>query len=248
MASRTDAPTWGTIAPIYEQILLHCPPLDFPRPWHFLPAPAHCRGPVANPTAVLDELRARFDEPALQAAEVVCACEDGLQLDSLFAAPDAALVALREQPDGPLLALLTARGCLPRDLLSINAVQQDHWTLEALRIKGVLYAAAGIREVALLQALGLPATLASDLHRLSLPGLVKLNNSYAIHWLPSSGAARPTLALLGWSLLALDAQLSPALAPAIQHLAQARKYLGLKLPGVRSWTTFCKGGHKSLCL
>lgn len=236
MTARTDAPTWGTFAPIYEQILAHCPPLSFPPPWDFLPAPTHCRGPVTNPTAVLAELRARYDEATLHAAEVVCTTADGLRLAPLFAGPDAALIALRERPEGPLLALLTARGCLPRNLLSINAVQQDHWTREALRVHGVLYATPAIHEVVLLQALGLAATLSLGLERLTVSGLAQLHDSFQRDP-PACGAmARPTLALVGGSLLALSAQPSPALAPVVQRLTGARKYLGIALPGVRSWS------------
>jgi hypothetical protein len=40
---------------------------------------------------------------------------------------------------------------------------------------------------------------------------------------------------VGWSLLSLSAQPSPALAPDIQHLAQTRKHLKMALAGVRSW-------------
>lgn len=235
MVACTDAPTWGTFAPIYEQLLTHCPPLRFPPPWFFLAAPSHCRGPVANPTAVLGELRSRYDEATLHAAQVVCTSADGLQLEPRFAGPDAALIALRERPDGPLVALLTACGCLPRDRLSLFLVWQDHWTQEALRVKGVLFAAPDIREVALLQALGLPATLGCDLDQLPLPALARLNDSFAHHRSPRGGVARPTLALVGWSPLALVAQPSPALIPAVQHLAHARKHLKMALAGVRSW-------------
>lgn len=90
MTAHTDAPTWGTFAPIYEQILSHCPPLRFPPPWNFLPAPGHCRGPVVNPTTVLADLRSRYDEPILQAAKVVCISAEGLRLGPLFAGADAA--------------------------------------------------------------------------------------------------------------------------------------------------------------
>jgi hypothetical protein len=184
---------------------------------------------------VLADLRARYDETILHAAEVACTSADGLRLDPRFAGPDAAVIALREWPDGPLLALLTARGCLPNDLLSIEAVQRDYWTREALQVHGVLFAAPDIREVALLQALGLPATLSLDLHRLSLSGLAKLNVAFFNDPPPRFGASRPTLALVGWSLLSLKAQPSPALTPDVQHLAQARKHLRMALRGVRSW-------------
>ena len=129
---------------------------------------------------------AQFDEATLRAAKVLSTSpEEGLHLSPLFAGPDAALIALRDPRDGPLQGLLTARGCLPRHYLPIDAVQKDHWTREAVQVMGVLFATSDIQEVALLQALGLPATLSLGLHRLTLSGLDKLNSSFEDN--PSAG-------------------------------------------------------------
>jgi hypothetical protein len=133
---------------------------------------------VVNPTAVLADLRARFGEATLHAAKVVKSSAEGLHLNPLFAGPDAALVALRDPPDGPLQTLLTSRGCLPSYLPPTDAVKQDHATRAALRDHGVLYATPEILEVALLQALGMPATLSLGLQRLTLAGLADLNASF----------------------------------------------------------------------
>jgi hypothetical protein len=62
----------------------HCPPLRFPPPWDILPAPRHCRGPVANPTTVLADLRAQFDEATFRAAKILStSSEEGLYLSPL---------------------------------------------------------------------------------------------------------------------------------------------------------------------
>jgi hypothetical protein len=205
-----DAQTWDTFAPIYEQLLTHCSPLRFPPPWDFFQAPEHCRGPVADPAAALADLRAGFNEATLRAAKVLSPSpENGLRLSPLFAGPGAALIALRDPRDGPLRGLLTARGCLPKHQLPTDIVQKDHWTREALRVTGVLFASPDIQEVALLQALGLPATLSLGLDRLTLSGLNRIKVSFQENPPPRSGAFRPTLALVGWSPLSLAAQPPP---------------------------------------
>ncbi len=222
-----------TYRPVYEQILKHCRPLQFQPPWDFLKAQPNCLGPVANPTAVLAELREHYDDAMLLAAGVLdVSGEEGPHPNQLFTGADAALIALRGPSDGALRGLLHERGCLPRKKISLDLVQKDGWTQQALLAHGVLFATPEIREVALLQALGLPATLSVDLRRLPLSGLANLNTDFKKRLRSGFGTAGPTLALVGCSLLSLDSQPSPALAPAVEHLTRARNYLDLNLSGV----------------
>ena len=231
-----DAQTWDIFAPIYEQLLTHCSPCCFPPPWDFLSTPEHCRGPVADPAAALGDLRARCDDETLQAAKVLStSAEEGLHLSPRFTGPGALLIPLRGPRDGTLQGLLTARGCLPTYPFAIEQVQKDHWTCEALLVTGVLFATPNIQEVALLRALGLPATLSLDLHRLPLSGLHRLNDSFADNPPPRSGALLPSLALVGWSPLSLAAQPPPELMRAVTHLTQAREHLKMELAGVGAW-------------
>jgi len=122
----------------------------------------------------------------------------------------------------------------------IRAILKDHWTAERLSQNGVLYASPHIKEVALLRALDLPATLALGMRRLSLPHLRELDTDFGGQDLApgasqNAGALKPALALLAWSPLAVTAQPSPVLLAALPHLAAARRHLGLAFPGVMAW-------------
>jgi hypothetical protein len=111
----------------------------------------------------------------------------------------------------------------------------ERWTDPVLTSCGVLLATPHIHEVALLQALDLPATLSLGLHQLSLPALEKLNKCFEEESEPRSHAVRPTLALVGWSPLTLGAQPSPELMPVVSRLNQVRRFLDIPLSGVRTW-------------
>lgn len=236
MASPHDVSSWDALSPLYERLLTHCPPLRFPPPWDFLPAPEQCRGPVSHPPAALADLRDHFEEATLRKAKILTPdAKEGARFNPLFAGPDAALILLRDSREGPLRGLLTRRGCLPDQRLAIDAALTDHATREALSLGGVLFATPDIHETAVLRALGLPATLSFGLDRLRLSGLNKLNVSFKHTPPPRGGASRPTLALVGWSPLSLDLCPSTALISVIEHLTQARQFLKVPLSGVRSW-------------
>ena len=236
MLAPNNGRIWDRFAPIYEQLLSHCPLLHFPPPWDFLTAPPHCRGPVDNPTGVLTDLRVRFDEATLRAAGVVStSAGGGLELDRQFAGRDAALIALRDPPDGPLQGLWTARGCLPRHLLSIAATRMNHQMCQSMISYRLLFASPSIHDVALLNALDLPATLSLDLDRLTLQGLESVDSLFYNGSLAGLSGGPQILALVAWSPLSLDAQPSPSLIPAVKRFTQARNYLKLELSGVMAW-------------
>jgi hypothetical protein len=236
MASTSDTLAWSTFRPIYERILELSTPLKFPAPWDFIHAPPHCVGPVADPTAVLADLRGQFDEASLREAGVLSTSDkQGLELSPLFTDPDAALVALYGGVDKSLVGLLTARGCLPLQALPTILVLREQWTYDALQFHSVLYATPDIREVALLRALRMPATPSHHLHRLTYAGLQELENLFFADPQVDFCSYRPTLALLGWSLLSLSAQPNPALLLAVKHLMQARKNLEMELSGILTW-------------
>jgi hypothetical protein len=155
-----EVQTFGTYFKVYQRLLSACPPLSFPPPWDFLKAPEDCRGPVDNPAAVLADLRAHFSNSTLASAGVLdYSPGEGFRLSPLLSSSSAALIALRDSFDGQPHALLTMRGCLPRRRAPITAALWDDWTSRAVKAYGVLFATPHIKEVALLQALGFPATL-----------------------------------------------------------------------------------------
>src|SRR4051794_12670385 len=247
---------------IYERLLGRCPPLSFPPPWGFLQPADDCRGPVYDPAQTLAALRGEFPDVKLWRAGVLDLAPDGQhRLSPELTNPVGALVALRDHPKRSPFFLLTARGCLPRMHFPIKGALQDGWTAGKVVRGGVLFAAPRIGDVALLRALGFPATLATGIPRLSPGALRDLDARFGGQdfvpaaprgqAVPTAGEAggpapggsareppvpvRPTLALLGWSPLAPAAQPSPALSGAAGRLAAARRHLGLPFAGVMAW-------------
>jgi hypothetical protein len=200
MIGSADNHSSGTFDLIFERILQHTIPLEFAAPWDFVEPQRDCFGPVADPTAVLADLRGSFDDGTLREAGVLTTSpQGGTLLNPVFTRRDTALVALRGHPPAPLKGLLTPEGCLPSSIVPALGVLQDNWTYDALSLKGVLYATPDIHEVALLRAIGIPATLSLHLDRMRYQGLEKVNRLFVRDprvWL---GAYQPTLALLGWS-------------------------------------------------
>jgi hypothetical protein len=121
---------------------------------------------------------------------------------------------------------------------------------------GLLFLAASIADVALLRALGMPATLAGGLRRLTLSGLGHLQGAFPGPGLDDPLAPRadefdgldpddgpesrltggpPSLVIVGWSPRALSDRPSPTLGHAARHLDAARRYLSYRFGGVSVW-------------
>jgi hypothetical protein len=210
----------------YEILLAHCAPLTFPAPWGFLPPHPCCRGPVRDPGAALAALRAKFPDALLSAAGLLEPGPDGLgRLRLALAGPAGAVVALRRHPQAAPFALLTAAGCLPAGRLPVKAALEDGPIGAATRGRPLLVA-ADVLEVALLLSLNYPATLASGLDTLGLPGLREVDAQFG---------RGTSLVLLGWRPLVPAAGPAAAIAPAAAQLVGARAFLGLPLNGVRAW-------------
>ena len=245
---------------IYEYLLRHCAPLRFEGPWSFLPVRKSYRAAVPDPAQTLTALRQRFSEAALVEAGVLETAADGSpRLVPELTNPQGALLALRAEAKGTVQCLLTARGCLPRTSWSLAATLHDPRTVLRLRRTPILIAALRIREVALLHALGLPATLAQGISRYTWEQLRALDARFGCaDFVPppggpdrieqrsppalsgqaptsSAGPAPITLALLGWSPLTLAPQPAPLLRHALTQLAAARHHLGLPFAGVMAW-------------
>jgi hypothetical protein len=215
-----------------------------------------CHTTVGDPARSLAALRARFPDERLARAGVLARTPGGQYcLSPELTDPQGALIALRDHPKRTPMLLLGAQGCVPRRHCPVTVVRKDGWTAEKVMRGGVLFATPRIQEVALLRHLGFAATLAIGISQLSLDGLRELDAMFGVGDLmtldrPSgnvretaqasaaSGGAwpiRPTLVLLGCSLLRPAAQPSPALLPAVAHLAMARRHLGLVFSGVMAW-------------
>jgi len=148
---------------VYQQLLTCCPPLRLDSPWDFLNPGPDCYAPVCDPEATLAFLRQQFSDDVLQETGVAFRTPEGdFRLRPALCDPAGAVIALRGGPDQEPFDLLTSCGCLVSPQLPILAAARDARTAAGVNEGGMLLASCSIREVALLRALGWPATLATE--------------------------------------------------------------------------------------
>jgi hypothetical protein len=231
--------------PAYAKLLGHCPRLRLDPPWHLFDPDEACYAPVTDPEQTLAALRQEFDDRLLEMAGIVQETAQGPRLHPALCNAVGALVALRTSAEHKPFDLLTARGCLSGRKLPVFASLRDAWTTVALEKTQRLVATPRIREVALLRALGLPATLTWGLHQPALAPLRALaelfdmkfdtvKSSLAALFEHGGSASSPTaekdvtspeafqdhyLVLLGWQLLNRSRRLPPWLVAIASQLA-----------------------------
>jgi len=216
---------------VYAQLLKRCVPLRWEPPWDFLEPGPDCYGPVCDPDATLAVLRGQFAESVLVEAGVAWQTPQGsLGLSPALAEPLGAVIALREAPDGEPFELLTARGCVSGSQLPVVAAMRDKRTLSCYDAVGGVLASCCVREVALLRALDLPATLSTGLDKARLPQLKALHSM--VHARSSCGDG---MVLLGFQLLRLDREIPAIIRQVAAHLQAASDHLGLNLSRVPVW-------------
>jgi hypothetical protein len=183
MPPMTSAPS-PAIAAVYQAVFDLCPPLPrWPPPWDLLSPDADCRGSINNPDQWLDHLRSRFDEDALHDADVIWHASGNAMLNSAFCNPVGCIIALRASATAEPYALLTAYGLVaPRAAeaadLPVLASLEDARTAERIADTGALFATSRIRDVVLLRAIGLPATLSRLVYRARRNDLVALDTRF----------------------------------------------------------------------
>jgi hypothetical protein len=233
-----------SLSGVYQRLFARCPCLCFPEPWSFVGPSGECRGCVVDPAETLAVLRSEFDTPILQAAGVIDRLPDGnLCLHKQLCDPAGAIIALRAEGAEAPFELLTAAGCLSRRSLPLLATLDDARTAHQAQQTGHLFASFQIQEVALLRALGFPATLCTGLQALSFEELRSLDDVFGEGQLnaliepgPSigpptaesasaSGADTPDVILLGWSLLQLDAAAPTELAKVAAAFEEFERFL-----------------------
>jgi hypothetical protein len=246
---------------VFEFLLKQCSPLVFPSPWNFLPTGVDCYGPIVNPEQTLALLRENFSDQRLMRAGVLEHTPAGeLRLSLELSNPLGAVVALRRRPQQRPYLLLTAGGCLARSHFPIQAALKDFWTAEKVLHRRMLFASPCIMDVVLLRSLGFPATLATGILQRSHDELRWLDAQFGYEDFasiperkqPSASAVttekdkkkkspafffqiKPTLALLGSSLLNNSPHPSPVFSSCVAHLKDARRHFGLAFPGVMAW-------------
>jgi hypothetical protein len=162
-----------------DWLFRHGAPLRFGTPWSFLPACEHIRGPIRARRRVLASLCAQFAEPMLLQAGFAERPPDGdLRLAAALTCRGGAVIALQSGAEEPPWDLLVAGGLLSGVGHPVLSALQDCRIRDRARERGVVIAAGNIQSVALLTALGLPATLGTGLHRLTLDEMRRLDNAY----------------------------------------------------------------------
>jgi hypothetical protein len=210
-----------------QVLVSRCPPFRFAgSPWRFVEADRDCYGPISNTEEVLTALRQQFDDALLLYAGILKRAAQGRHvLNPALCDPAGGIVALRERPEQPPYELLTRDGCLLRWATLVTPFF-DNFTTNLLRQgDGPVYASGDIREVILLRAFGLPATLTKRIDRLPMAALEGLEEH--LH--------RYELVILGWRLEALSLDVPADLAPTAQFFEDACRFLARDLCNISVW-------------
>ncbi len=241
-------------------LLARCPPYRFTEaPWDSLPPNPDCRASVANPEETLECLRRAFPDAILKEAGLLERSSEGQpRLAPPLCDPDGAVLALRRHPGGGVFDLLTNRGCLANRRLPVFVSWNDRLNFARFIKSRVLFAASDIRDVALLRALGLPATLSTGLERATLKDFRTLHQAFkdvprcespcvgeieaalsaAGHVLGADldpAVSPPTLVLLGWQIRSLRPDLPPTVPPVAARLHGFDLHLGVKPAQAAVW-------------
>jgi hypothetical protein len=236
-----------------ELLLCACPPFRCPGTWSFVPVHGELHRPVTTPVRLANELRGCFADDVLFRAGIIEANgPDGVRLASSLRHRAGAIVPLRKEPGTPPFELLTAKGLLGDDRRPLLSALCDERTRRRAAESGVLLATGTILQVAILIAIGLPATLGSGLHRLSLDELRTVDETFGeglpqIDPRPANGVEegqpsddldpppRPLVVLVDWDVAGLQSKSQAWVRHAAVRLEEVRRHAGLTLGGVRIW-------------
>jgi hypothetical protein len=169
----------------YQHFFDACPGFELRPPWDFLVPDTQCRSTPPQATDVASQLRARFDDGTLIAAELLQRSRTGeLALNRALRNPSGAIITYRATDAVRPFAMLTARGLQTgqpgsiASTLPVLAALHDHQTRTHLPSTGALFAAWHMQDVVILRSLGLPCTLARGLSAVSLEGLSMLDAAF----------------------------------------------------------------------
>ncbi|MBY0528021.1 MAG: hypothetical protein K2R98_31780 [Gemmataceae bacterium] len=156
-------------------------------------------------------------------------------------------------------------GCLPTEVVPLFGALDDSATVAAARKAGQLFIAFGVADLVILRRLGLPATLATGLHKLELSQLRRLDTPFPAHdakedrpysltsaeSIPrrpplrspfpmvddeaARPAVRPSLLLVGWSPAHASRGLPIHLPAVARSLGDAIRHLHLTLEDFAVW-------------
>jgi hypothetical protein len=168
---------------IHRRILQSCGPVPWPGSWAFLADYAghadgsDAVGPVVDAEALRSGLLEEFSPEMLAAAGVIDLTPDG---EPVLAGPLGGAVLIPTQHVwNRATDILTAAGLLSGSSLPVLAAADDvHTDKHVKAALGRLYVAAGLPDVAVLRALGLPATTAHGMGELDWPQMRHLCNDY----------------------------------------------------------------------
>jgi hypothetical protein len=157
-----------TAQQIYQELYAVCPPYMLPGPWAGLKGDPAVRAVPPDLATWLEQVSKKFAAADLIAAGVAEADNNGgLKLSTRLEGPGKPLVFLYAgSGDGPS-AVLTSQGMLGGRRFPVTAAFSDVATRRALSSAQELLLAFSLEDVAVLRAVGLPATFAFGMDRLS---------------------------------------------------------------------------------
>lgn len=160
-------------ADIYQTLQDACRTCRFRRPWDFLECRDDCRR-VVNAEAVTSSLLEKFNVDQLVAAKVLVGAADGAQrLNPKLSADGGWLVFLRDV-NGECFDVVCARGCLSGQVPIFSMLEDGAMRDAAAASANTICLASSVLDLILLRSLGIPASLATGLSRLTFRGLAKL--------------------------------------------------------------------------
>jgi hypothetical protein len=157
-----------TAQQIYQELYAVCPLYLLPGPWAGLKGDPAVRAVPPGLATWLEQVSTKFAAADLLAAGIAEADNNGgLKLSTRLESPGKPLVFLYPGfGDGPS-AVLTSRGMLGGRRFPVTAAFNDVATRRALSSAKELLIAFSLEDVAVLRAIGLPATVAFGMERLS---------------------------------------------------------------------------------
>jgi hypothetical protein len=250
-----------TAQQIYQELYAVCPPYPLPGPWAALKGDPAVRAAPPDLGTWLDQMSKKFAAADLVATGVAeAASNGGLKLSARLEGAGKPLVFLYPGfGDGPS-AVLAAQGMLDRRRFPVTAAFSDVATRRAVTSADQLLIAFSMDDVAVLRAMGLPATFAWGMDRLSPTAMFRLCESCSWEssspWLfpPSGPPPRPgepcmsdspdhrsapeslKLTFVGWSIAEMRRLEPTQLKPVIAHLGEIEEHLDLKNMGIGVWS------------
>jgi hypothetical protein len=166
---------------IRQAVVARCDSYQFGDPWEFLPTHDDVRCLPGDPAGMLTSLREKYSEEVLLEAGVAQIDEGVLRVRAKLNAPGEVAVVVRDRQHGTVIDILTESGSVfDEDLPVFTASASEQLLLMPDYEHHEVLAAFSIKDLAVLRACGIPATLAVGLDSLHPADLDRLCETFQL--------------------------------------------------------------------